>query len=405
MQAADAMSTNALPEQPRSAAGSSKRPAADQPPLETDTDRLIEALLQDRAEARAAAAAQQALIAEQLQLGKQQLAEIAELRRAAATPPNIVVQPPAVTVRAAPHAAAQPTGAAAAATEALPSAVQVLVDRAVDDAEAALHTANRARVAKDELEKLVIDVDPAKALPDGTPKACRAISASQIKMPNGVTDDSLMEEVQVALATCARATQIEYVRQLLRTKVRTIAITGTHLADADNKLGAAVDSLLSDTVLTTAQKRMQRDAALAMFAERRNAVISEIEATRKEQLAARAEKARLLEEAKLKSLETNNFETIGALVDAKILANEVRRRGSDTIDLEEVDVRKLQEENAAAHQSLFQHAPQSSALSRRGRTAKSQPKPKKPGKKPAARGKGSGNGKGKSKRGGGRGGR
>eukprot|EP01050_Picozoa_sp_SAG11_P024689 SAG11_NODE_5335_length_1592_cov_5.702612_2_plen_219_part_00 len=218
-----------------------------------------------------------------------------------------------------------------------------------------------------------------------------------------------MSEVQAALATCARATQIEYAKQLLRTKVRTIAITSTHLAGADEKLGADVDTLLSDTILTAEQKRKQRDAALAEFAERRDAVVCEIEAARKEQLAAQAEKARLHEEAKLKSLESDNSMTIGALVDAKILANEVRRRGSDTIDLEEVDTRKLLEENAAAQQQLFHQAPQSSALSARGRTAKSQPKsqpkPKKPGKKPAARGKANGKGKGKSKRGGGRGGR
>eukprot|EP01050_Picozoa_sp_SAG11_P006365 SAG11_NODE_490_length_8982_cov_5.961162_6_plen_249_part_00 len=156
--------TTASPEQPRSAAGSSKRHAADQPPPESDTDRLIAALLQDRAEARAAAAAQQQLVAEQIQLGRQQLAEIAELRRAAASPPNITVQPPAITF-AAPNSAAQAPAAAAAAQPAaalaLTSAVQVLVDRAVDEAEKALHTANRARVAKEELEKLVFDANPA----------------------------------------------------------------------------------------------------------------------------------------------------------------------------------------------------------------------------------------------------
>eukprot|EP01050_Picozoa_sp_SAG11_P018711 SAG11_NODE_2873_length_2880_cov_9.311399_2_plen_411_part_00 len=409
MQGTGATST-ASPEHAASAAAG-KRPATGDRPGESDTDRLIAALLQDRAEARVQAEAQRELLAQSMALQQRQLQELANLRRVtaanASSPDATARNTTAIGAAAAPTeaAAAPATGGNTLPPVKLTSAIKTLVEAKVDAAKAALTTAKRAHVAADHLQKLDLNTDPSISLPEGSPKDIRRIAAPKIKMPDGIEDDKLLEETAIAIDTCTRATQIAYVAQLLRTKERTIEICHARLSAASDSLSTELDTMLADTALTAAYKQKLKAAALLKFGEERDAAVFEIETARIEAIRAAAEKARLLEEAKLLSLETDNSQTIGALVDAKIAANELRRRGSDAIDLEEEDEMQLRIENAEAQKQLFHQAPQSSAHSARGRNAKSQTrKPKKPGKKPAARGKANGRGKGKNRKGGGRGG-
>eukprot|EP01051_Picozoa_sp_SAG22_P020988 SAG22_NODE_4450_length_1264_cov_1.130472_1_plen_304_part_00 len=240
--------------------------------------------------------------------------------------------------------AVDPVRRAVQPTVAESAAIKKLISGAVKEYEKKLNDLNNNQASSNALGELNLDPDPDKPLPIGTPREVKAMRAPKLRFHDGLkeTHAEQLKAADKAIAVHVRAGQAEMIRQMKLIKDATISYLKADMPEIEKRLGDAVTDTLQDTLIIAADQRQIIVAAQQSYGTQQRASTVKIETKRKADAAEKAEKARMLEEEKLKKLEQNNGTTVGALMDHKIAADRARR-GSETIDTDDVDEEQLTE--------------------------------------------------------------
>ena len=392
--------------------GSTKRPGG----VQGGRDDANDALLAARLEMKQQAEQQTKLLAamqqhtEQFQLQQQrweardaanqaQMAQQTQLIQALMAGQQRQPSGPVITT---PVSTAKPTAAESAAIK---EKVAVHVKAGTRQLNDYIHAVSAVQA----LRALELDADHTVPLPARVPKEALKIKAPQLQMRADLAE-TRVEELKSANAAVAghiRAAQIAFVAQTIVIKEEEIKHLEAKRPQAVGELRADVTAILDGTLIEQADKERLLATAAASYEEQMRAVTIKIETRRKAADLDKKRKAELLEAERLKQLETDNSTTLGALMDSKIAANNVRR-GSEEITAGEIDQIKLMEENAAFEKEkdkLSKTKPKNGKASRAQPLATRGQNNTTNGKGKGKQNAGSAKGKGKSKGAGGKGGR